>query len=91
MTQVLNNEYGRFFIFSPSELKNAIGCKGNSNKLQILEKFKTDPIINSVKGSDLFKLVNTEDWVVSKDKVLSPIIDMVDSYLGIVKIYDLLK
>ena len=91
ISQVLKGEHNRFFIFSPSELKNAIGCKGNSNKLDILEKFKTNPLIDSVKESDLFKLTNTEDWVIQKDKVLSPIIDMVDSYLGIVKIHNLLK
>jgi Holliday junction resolvasome RuvABC endonuclease subunit len=91
INQVLKGEHNRFFIFSPSELKNAIGCKGNSNKLDILEKFKTDPLIDSVKESDLFKLTNTKDWVIQKDKVLSPIIDMVDSYLGIVKIHNLLK
>lgn len=91
VNQILKGEHNRFFIFSPSELKNAIGAKGNSNKFDILDKFKSEPLIDSVKNSDLFKLVNSEDWVISKDKVLSPIIDMVDSYLGVVKIYNLLK
>ena len=91
ITQLLNNEHDRFFIFSPSELKNAINCKGNANKHDILAKFKSDPIIESVKKSDLFTLLHKEDWVIEKDKILSPIIDMTDSYLGVVKIYELLK
>ncbi len=91
ITQLLNKEHDRFFIFSPSELKNAINCKGNANKQDILAKFKSDPIIESVKKSDLFTLLHKEDWVIEKDKILSPIIDMTDAYLGIAKIYALLK
>lgn len=90
-TQLINNQVDRFFIFSPSELKNAIGCKGNANKHDILAKFKSDPLIDSVKESDLSKLINTEDWIIEKEKILSPIIDMTDAYLGVVKLYELLK
>lgn len=90
-TRILKNQHDRFFIFSPSELKNAIGCKGNANKTDILAKFKSDPIIESVKQSDLFKLVNKESWVVEGEKILSPITDMTDSYLGVVKVHGLLK
>jgi Holliday junction resolvasome RuvABC endonuclease subunit len=89
--KLLNLNLEKFFIFSPSELKNAIGCKGNANKLDIFNKFKSDPIIESVKTSDLYKVVNSEEWVIEKDKILSPIIDMVDSFLGVVKIYQILK
>ena len=87
--RLLNNNLDKFFIFSPSELKNALGCKGNANKHDILAKFKSDPIIEPVKNSDLFKLIAQEDWVVEGDKILSPIIDMVDSFLGVAKIYSL--
>lgn len=89
--ELLRGDLSKFFIFSPSELKNAIGCKGNASKHDILAKFKSDPIIEETKKSDLFKLVNTENWIVEKDKILSPIIDMVDAYLGVVKIYELSK
>jgi Holliday junction resolvasome RuvABC endonuclease subunit len=89
--EILNGEASRFFVFSPSELKNAIGCKGNANKLDIFNKFSTDPILNSVKSSDLFKLVNTEKWIVKDDRVASPFMDMIDSYLGVVKIHQLSK
>lgn len=89
--EILDGDTDRFFIFSPSELKNAIGCKGNANKRDIFNKFKEDPILNSVKKSDLHKLINTEDWVENGEKIASPIIDMIDSYLGVVKIFNLSK
>lgn len=91
VTRLLNNKTDRLFIFSPSELKNAIGCKGNANKQDILAKFKSDPIIEAVKNSDLYRLLHTEDWIIEGDKILSPIIDMTDSYLGVVKVYGLSK
>jgi Holliday junction resolvasome RuvABC endonuclease subunit len=91
LTRVLKNDADRLFIFSPSELKNAIGCKGNANKMDILNQFKSDPQIDAIKNSDLFKAVNTENWIVQGDKIVSPIIDMVDSVLGIIKIYQLSK
>jgi len=91
ISRILNFNHDKLFVFSPSELKNAIGCKGNANKQDILAKFKSDPIIESVKESDLFKLINKEQWVIEGDKILSPIIDMVDAYLGVTKIHGLLK
>jgi hypothetical protein len=91
LTRVLKNNADRLFIFSPSELKNAIGCKGNAGKMDIFNKFKEDPIIEAVKESDLFKAIQVEKWMVEGDIVVSPIIDLVDSYLGIVRIYQLLK
>lgn len=89
--EVLKNQHERLFVFSPSELKNAIGAKGNAGKLDIFNKFKTDPVIESVKESDLFKAVNSQKWIQNGEKIVSPIIDMVDSYLGVAKIYQLSK
>lgn len=89
--EIVSNNLERIFIFSPSELKNSIGCKGNANKLEIFKKFKSDPILQSVKKSDLYKLVNNEKWILENNKVKSPIIDMIDSYLGVMKIYQILK
>lgn len=91
LTRVLKNNADRLFIFSPSELKNAIGCKGNANKMDIFNQFKSEPQIEAIKSSDLYRAVNTEKWIVQGDKILSPIIDMVDSVLGIIKIYQLSK
>jgi Holliday junction resolvasome RuvABC endonuclease subunit len=89
--EVLNNQHDRLFVFSPSELKNAIGAKGNAGKLDIFKKFKEDPVIEAVKESDLFKAVNSQKWIQHGEKIVSPIIDMVDSYLGVAKIYNLSK
>jgi hypothetical protein len=91
LTRVLKGDADRLFVFSPSELKNAIGCKGNANKMDIFNKFMEDPLIESVKDSDLHKAISQEKWIVQGDKIVSPIIDMVDSFLGVVKIYQLLK
>jgi Holliday junction resolvasome RuvABC endonuclease subunit len=91
ISKILKGNYDRFFVFTPSELKNAIGCKGNAGKIDVFNKFKEDPILEAVKKSDLFKAVNTEKWIVTGDKVISPVIDMVDSYLEIAKIYQLAK
>lgn len=91
VSTILRGEANRFFVFSPGELKNAIGCKGNAGKLDIYNKFIEDPIINTVKDSDLWKAVNSEDWIKdNKDNIVSPLMDMIDSYLGVVKIWNLL-
>ena len=89
--EVLNNQHDRLFVFSPSELKNAIGAKGNAGKLDIFKKFKEDPVIEAVKESDLFKAVNSQKWIQNGEKIVSPIIDRVDSYFGVAKIYNLSK
>jgi Holliday junction resolvasome RuvABC endonuclease subunit len=81
----------KFFVFSPSELKNAIGCKGNASKIDVFLKFKEDPIIEEVKNSDLFKLLNKEDSIFNGKNIKSPYMDMVDSYLPILKIYNIFK
>jgi len=91
VNSLLDGVTDRFFVFSPSELKNAIGCKGNANKFDVYSKFKTDPIIDSVKESDLYKAIHAESWILNGEKIVSPIIDMIDSYLGVVKVHQLLK
>ena len=92
VNQILKGDFDRFFVFSPGELKNAIGCKGNAGKGEIFDKFIDDPIIEAVKGSDLYEACITEEWIKdSKGNIESPIMDMVDSYLGAVKIYETLK
>jgi len=88
---ILKGDTDRFFVFSPGELKNAIGCKGNAKKTEVFEKFLEDPIIESVKSSDLYKAVESEDWIREGDKIVSPIVDMIDAFLGITKIYQILK
>jgi Holliday junction resolvasome RuvABC endonuclease subunit len=89
--EILEGSCDRFFVFSPGELKNAIDCKGNAKKLEIYNKFISDPIIDSVKESDLHKALLSEDWILNKENIKSPIMDMIDSYLGVVKIYQILN
>ena len=80
------------FVFSPGELKNAIGCKGNAPKGDIFNKFKDDPLLDAVKESDLHKAVLREDWMVTnKGDIVSPIMDMIDGYLGVTKFHQILK
>lgn len=90
--KLLKGDLDKFFVFSPGTLKNAINCKGNAGKVEVVNAFIQDPIIPSAKKSDLYKLLKKEDWVTNnKGIVLSPIIDMIDSYLGVAQLYKLLK
>lgn len=92
LDKLLNGDANRLYIFSPSELKNAIGAKGNANKFEIFQQFKADPKIAAVKQSDLYKLINKyEELVVKGQEIKSPFSDMVDSYLAALKIYEILK
>lgn len=88
----LTDSVDKIFVFSPSELKNAIGCKGNASKIDIYTKFKDDPIIPNVKKSDLYKLIHeNEDVIFNGKNIKSPYMDMIDSYLPIVKIFNIFK
>jgi len=90
--KLLKGNLDKFFVFSPGTLKNAIGAKENASKVEVIEAFLQDPIIPNAKKSDLYKLLKQEDWVTNdKGIVLSPIIDMIDSYLGVAQLYKLLK
>lgn len=90
LDDLLNGKEESVFIFSPSELKNAIGEKGNAGKFEIYQKFKDSPLIAN--GSDLHKVVNKyHDELVKDQKVKSPFMDMIDSYLAVLKVYNSLK
>ena len=92
LDRVLNGDASRMFIFAPGELKNAIGAKGNSNKFEIFEHFKRDPKIEEVKQSSLYQLINRyEDQILKGTEIKSPFPDMVDSYLAVLKIHEILK
>jgi hypothetical protein len=92
LDRVLNGDADRLYIFSPGELKNAIGAKGNANKFEIFEHFKRDPKIEAVKQSSLYQLINRyEDYILKGTEVKSPFSDMVDSYLAVLKIHESLK
>lgn len=88
----LTDSVDKIFVFSPSELKNAIGCKGNASKVDVYNKFKEDPIIPNARKSDLYKLIQaSEDVIFNGKNIKSPYMDMIDSYLPIVKIFNIFK
>ena len=89
--RILDGDASRFFVFSPGELKNAIGCKGNAGKLDVYNKFIEDPVLDSVKKSELYKAITTEDWISNGKNIKSPIMDMIDAYLGVTKIHQILS
>ena len=91
VNEILDGDADKFFVFSPGELKNAIGCKGNAGKIDVYNKFIEDPIIDSVKQSELYQAVVTEDWIFNGKNVKSPIMDMIDGYLGVTKIHQILS
>lgn len=92
LDKVLNGDSSRMFIFSPSELKNAIGAKGNANKFEIFNQFKADPKIDAVTQSSLYQLINKyEDLILKGTEIKSPFSDMIDSYLAVLKIHEILK
>lgn len=84
---ILNSDRERFFVFSPSELKNSIGAKGNCGKIEIFEAFLRDPILESLRDSDLFRFVKANRTEIFNGKVIkSPIMDMIDATLPIIKL-----
>jgi len=92
LDKILKGDASRMFIFSPGELKNAIGAKGNANKWEVFQQFKQDPKIDAVRESSLYKLINKyEANIIKGTEIKSPFPDMVDSYLAVLKIHESLK
>jgi len=101
LIDLLSNDANRLFVFSPSELKNAIGIKGNGTKTEVLAQFIDEPGIPSVLESGMWRFMHdhiphsdennllASEYVynTNKDKVGSPFNDMIDAYLSVLKIY----
>ena len=96
---VLDGNASRFFVFSPSELKNSIGLKGNATKTEVLAQFMDDPGIGSVRGSGMYSFMRDHVLVdagreyvynEAKDEIHSPFNDMIDAYLSVLKIYNIM-
>lgn len=80
------------FVFAPSELKKAIGAKGNANKIAIFEAFLNDPKIDALKTSDLYKfIVAHKDDIFNGKEIKSPIMDMIDATLSIIHLKNMLS
>lgn len=92
LTELLNNDSSRLFIFSPGEMKNAMTCKGNADKFAIFNKFKVDPELDTVKKSELYKfIIENEDRINNGKLIESPINDLIDSYLGVLTLFKSIK
>jgi hypothetical protein len=75
-----------FYVYAPSELKKAIGAKGNAGKIDIFNCFLENPIIETLRESDLFKFVHKYKNEIFDGKTIeSPIVDMIDATLGVIK------
>lgn len=86
----LSGQEESLFIFSPGELKNAIGAKGNAGKYDVYQQFKSTPKLAI--GSSLHQVINKyEDLILKDQTVKSPFMDMIDSYLAVLKIHESLK
>lgn len=90
LDRVLMGHGEKLFIFSPGELKNAIGAKGNANKFDVCSVFIENPMI--AKESDLYDIIkNYSDQIIKGQNIKSPFMDMIDSYLAVLKVHELLK
>ena len=90
LDRILAGHSERVFIFSPGELKNAIGAKGNAGKFDIYKTFKENPRLAI--NSDLHNAINRyEDRILKGQEVKSPFMDMIDAYLAVLKIHESLK
>lgn len=80
------------YVFAPSELKKAIGAKGNANKIEVFNAFLNDPKILALKESDLYKfIVKYKNDVFDGKTIKSPIMDMIDATLSIVHLKNMLS
>lgn len=90
LDRVLNGHAEKLFVFSPGELKNVIGAKGNAGKYDVYRTFLADPIL--AWDSDLYRVVNKHaDQIIKGQDVKSPFMDMIDSYLAVLKVHESLK
>lgn len=96
---LIGGDSDKMFIFSPSEMKNAICCKGNADKWDIFEQFLADPKLPGIKESGFYKflLENKDHEYVrkaatekAKHEIKSPWSDMIDAYLAVLKVYNAL-
>lgn len=95
---LIGTDINKLFIFAPGELKNSIGAKGNAGKDVIYDAFMENPIIETLKDNDFYNYLQRhkdENYIrhVCKNgiKIESPFSDMIDSYLSVVKIYNILR
>jgi hypothetical protein len=87
---VLAGHGEKLFVFSPGELKNAIGAKGNAGKYDVCQAFLNNASIAT--NSELYRAINKHaEQIVRGQEVKSPFMDMIDSFLAVQKVHELLK
>ncbi len=80
----------RLFVFSPGELKNAIGAKGNAGKFDVFKTFTENP--GAASDSHLIQCINMNaDKIVKGQQIASPFMDMIDAYAATAKVHSILK
>lgn len=94
---LLDYDLKLFYVFAPSELKNAIGAKGNARKDEILAAFMRDPILPGVAKTGFYKMLsdalpggaheNSRVFNAEKSMLCSPFNDMIDAYLCVMQLW----
>lgn len=91
LNELLKGDSTKFFVFSPGEMKNSMKVKGNGDKLAVYNQFKLDPILETIKNTEFYKFISTNEdrIIINNGKVVeSPINDIIDSFLSILCIYN---
>lgn len=97
---LLGSDLSKMFIFAPSEMKNAIDCKGNADKWDVFEAFLSNVKLKGLENSGFYKFLseNKDHEYVrkpatekAKHEVKSPWSDMIDAYLAVLKTYNSLN
>lgn len=90
LDRIILGKSEKLFIFSPGELKNSIGAKGNASKLEVFNNFMKRSASNS--SLSLTEIINKYSREIVSDKeIKSPFMDMIDSYLAVLTVHELLK
>lgn len=90
LDRVLMGHGEKVFIFSPGELKNAIGAKGNAGKFDVCRAFLNNPSPGS--NSQLHAVMEKyADQIIHGQNIKSPFMDMIDAYAAVLKVHESLK
>lgn len=89
LDRVLAGHDEKIFIFSPGELKNAIGAKGNAGKFDVFQAFLNNSPLGTI--NKLHLVINKYADTIIKSNgtdIKPPFTDMIDSYLAVLKIHN---
>lgn len=90
LDRVLMGHGEKVFVFSPGELKNAIGAKGNAGKFDVCRAFLNNP--SPGRNSQLHAVMEQyADLIIQEPNIKSPFMDMIDAYAAVLKVHESLK